>query len=160
ASGTGSVKLVVEGKFQGEKWVREYPIDVRASGELAPRGWGEIAVASLLALNDAKLDSLVTAYCQQFGIASRVASFLVLENANDYKRLDLEAERGKTVPGGDVAKFLDEAWRKLGRVLSARDAYLSFLEGVVRRIEKQPGIDRPLHMSQVLALLPGNAFDL
>jgi len=40
---------------------------LRAPGchsELAPRGWGEIAVASLLALNDPGLDSLVTAYCQ------------------------------------------------------------------------------------------------
>ena len=42
--------------------------------------------ASLLALNDPKLDPLVTAYCQQFGVGSRVASFLVLENEADYKR--------------------------------------------------------------------------
>ena len=49
----------------------------------------------------------MTAYCQQFGIGSRVASFLVLENENDYKRLNLEEERGKTV-NGDLGLFLDE----------------------------------------------------
>src|SRR5262249_50100424 len=101
ATKAGKTTLVVEGKFMGQPFAEEYPIDVTPAGELAPRGWAEIAVASLLALNDPELDSLVTAYCQQFGIASRVASFLVLENAADYKRLDLEKERGKTVRGGD-----------------------------------------------------------
>ena len=55
---------------------------------------GDLAalVGSVLELRrDPKLDSLVTAYCQQFGIGSRVASFLVLENQNDYKRLNPDA---------------------------------------------------------------------
>src|SRR5204863_2763520 len=97
----GKTLLLVEGNFCGQKFAEEYPVEIVNSGELAGRGWAEVAVASLLALNDPKLDSLVTAYCQQFGIASRVASFLVLENAADYKRLNLEDERGKIVPGGD-----------------------------------------------------------
>ena len=80
ASKPGRVQLLVEGTYLGQKFAEEYPIEVKPAGELAPRGWAEIAVASLLALNDPKLDELVTAYCQQFGIASRVASFLVLEN--------------------------------------------------------------------------------
>jgi hypothetical protein len=54
-------------------------------------------VSSLLALNDPKFDGLVTAYCQQFGIGSKFASFLVLENVNDYKHFNLEEERGKTL---------------------------------------------------------------
>src|SRR5262249_36552415 len=95
----GRTTLVVEGTYQGQKFAQEYPLDVTGGSELAPRAWGEVAVAALLALNDPKLDSLVTAYCQEFGIASRVASLLVLENDADYKRLNLEAERGKTVAG-------------------------------------------------------------
>ena len=89
------------------------------SGELAPRAWGEIAVASLLALNDPKLDKLVTAYCQQFGIVSRVASFLVLENDADYKRLNLEEERGKTLTG-DLGEFLTSMWQSLSQEVSPR----------------------------------------
>src|SRR5206468_8802882 len=114
--GPGPVRIVVAGRYQGRKIVQEYPVEVTGSGELAPRGWAEIAVASLLALNDPKLDPLVTAYCQQFGIASRVASFLILENAADYKRFNLEEERGKTV-AGDLGQFLDDLWANLGRVV-------------------------------------------
>src|SRR5262249_14927607 len=87
---TGRTRLLVEGTFLGKKVVREYPVEVDGAGELAPRGWGEIAVASLLALHDPGLEPLATAYCQQFGIASRVASFLVLENERDFKRFNLE----------------------------------------------------------------------
>ena len=49
-------------------------------------------------------------------VGSRVASFLVLEDEKDYTRLNLEDERGKTVTG-DFATFLDQAWKKLGKVL-------------------------------------------
>ena len=73
-------------------------------------------MASLLALNDPKLDSLVTAYCQQFGIGSRVASFLVLENETDYKRLNLEEERGKTVPAATWASSSTRPGQSLGKV--------------------------------------------
>jgi hypothetical protein len=135
AAKAGRTTLVVEGKFMGQPFAEEYPIDVMPAGELAPRGWAEIAVASLLALNDPELDSLVTAYCQQFGIASRVASFLVLENAADYKRLDLEKERGKTVKGGDVGKYLDEAWKGMARVISAKESFMRFLQRVDPRVK-------------------------
>src|SRR5439155_2317366 len=130
AGGLPRTKLIVEGTFLGERVVYEYPIDIKATSELAARGWGELAVSSLLALNDSKLDSLVTAYCQQFGIGSRAASFLVLENPADYKRLNLEEERGKVVPGGDLEQFLDNAWRNLARVISPKQAFKEFLNKI------------------------------
>jgi tetratricopeptide (TPR) repeat protein len=120
-------KIIVEGTFLGERVVQEFPVEIGRGSELAARGWGEVAVASLLALNDPKLDSLVTAYCQQFGIGSRVASFLVLENPADYKRLNLEEERGKVVPGGDLEKFLDESWRNFARAIKPKEAFEEFL---------------------------------
>ena len=57
-NGTGRTQIVVEGTFLGKKFAQEYPIEVRSDSELAARGWGEIAVASLLALNDAKLEAV------------------------------------------------------------------------------------------------------
>jgi len=155
----GKTLLVVEGTFAGEKFAEEYPVDIANSGELAARGWAEVAVASLLALNDPKLDSLVTAYCQQFGIASRVASFLVLENANDYKRLNLEDERGKIVPGGDVGRFLDDAWKALGKPMSPRDAFIRFLEKIEPRVKTAQGrqADR---LKKLLPLLTDADFEL
>jgi tetratricopeptide (TPR) repeat protein len=164
-SGHPRTKLVVEGTFLGERVVYEYPIDIAASSDLAARGWGELAVSSLLALNDPKLDSLVTAYCQQFGIGSRVASFLVLENPADYKRLNLEEERGKVVPGGDLEKFLDDAWRNFTRVVKPKQAFQEFLNKMGSRIAS-PGASTSgsasseEHVRKLFALLADKDFEL
>ncbi len=156
-SGPGHTSVVVEGTFLGDKFVQEYPLEVTTSGELAPRGWGEMAVASLLALNDPKFDSLVTAYGQQFGIASRVASFLVLENPNDYKRLDLEKERGQTITG-DLGRFLDDVWKSFAKVVSARESFDRFLAQVDPRVKLLDGKEGE-HVKKLLALLKDDDFE-
>jgi hypothetical protein len=150
-NGAGTTTVVVEGTFQGRKVVEEFPVQVSSGGELAPRAWGEVAVASLLALNEPRFDPLVTAYCQQFGIVSRVASFLVLENEADYKRLNLEEERGKTL-AGDLGKFLTEMWGERGQDIPARRALEQLLTQVTPRLRLREGADGQL-LSQLLALL-------
>jgi hypothetical protein len=155
---TGRTQIVVEGTFLGQKFAQEYPIEVRGDSELAARGWAEIAVASLLALNDPKLESLATAYCQEFGIGSQAASFLVLENDNDYKRFNLEEERGKTL-AGDLGRFLDQAWAGLGRMVSTRAAFVNFLTNVDARVKLLTG-ENGAHVSKLLSLLGDSDFDL
>jgi hypothetical protein len=157
-NGAGTAQVVVEGKFNGQKFAQEYPIEAKGDGELAPRGWGEVAVASLLALNDPKLESLATAYCQQFGIGSRAASFLVLENENEYKRFNLEEERGKTLTG-DLAKFLDEAWTTLGKPASPREQFVRLLNLVDGRTKLLSG-ENGKHVARLLALLKDADFEL
>jgi Flp pilus assembly protein TadD len=147
----GRATVVVEGTFQGKKWAQEYPVLVKDDGELAPRGWGEVAVASLLALHDPNLDGVVTAYCQEFGIASRQASFLVLENEADYKRLNLEAERGRTLKG-DLGHFVEQAWSQLGREVSGRQALARLLTQVDGRTKVLSGPDGAA-VRDLLALL-------
>jgi tetratricopeptide (TPR) repeat protein len=154
----GKVTVKLDGQFLGQPYAQEYVIDADGSGELAPRGWGEIAVSELLALNDPKLERLVTAYCQQFGIGSRVASFLVLENDNDYKRLDLESERGKTLTG-DLGAFLQQAWQALGKPPGARAAFERFLAQVGPRLQLTDGPDAA-QVKQLLGLLTDADFDL
>jgi tetratricopeptide (TPR) repeat protein len=156
--GAGRTTLLVEGTFQDRKVVQEYPIEVRDTGDLAARGWAEVAVASLLALHDPSLDGLVTAYCQQFGIASRVASFLVLENEADYKRFNLEEERGKTV-AGDLGTFLEGLWGKLGQVASAKEAFVRFLQQVEGRTNLLTG-PNSAHVHKLLALMGDKDFEL
>jgi tetratricopeptide (TPR) repeat protein len=151
-NGTGTFRVVLEGTFQGKPWKREYPVEVAGSGELAPRAWAEIAVAALLELQDPKLDTLVTAYCQQFGIGSRVASFLVLENEADYKRLNLEAERGKTLTG-DLALFLADAWRRLGQAVSPREGWDRALARLGNRLNATAGWNAE-RVKKLLAALP------
>jgi hypothetical protein len=159
AEETGRSQLVVEGSFLGKKFVQEYPVEIAGSSELAARGWAETAVAALLSLNEPKLDDLITAYCQQFGIGSRVASFLVLENDNDYKRLNLQEERGKSVPGGDLGKFMDEMWQGLGKVVMPKEAFLRFLAGVDARVKLLDGANGE-HVKKLLALLSDKDFEL
>ncbi len=157
-AGPGKTTIVVEGSFLGQKYVQEYAVDVAAGGELAARGWGEVAVASLLALNDPTLDGVVTAYCQEFGIGSRVASFLVLENDADYKRFNLQQERGQAI-ARDLGAFLDDAWRGLSRGVGAREAYLSFLE----RVRPQLKVDAKgdgARLKKLLDLLTDKDFEL
>jgi tetratricopeptide (TPR) repeat protein len=117
-----------------------------------------VAVASLLSLNDSKLDGLVTAYCQQYGIGSRVASFLVLENDTDYKRFNLEEERGRT-HAGDLGTFLDEAWRGLGRVVSSKEAFGQFLARIEPRVNLLGGVEGP-HVKKLLGLLQDADYEL
>ncbi len=157
-SGRGRTTVLVEGKFAGRNVAEEFPLEVRDGGELAARGWGEVAVASLLALHDPKLDPLVTAYCQQFGIASRAASFLVLENENDYKRLNLEEERGRTVRG-DLAEFIAKAWAELGKDASPRQLLERFLKGAGKRVNLLEGPNGP-HVQRMLELLKDEDFEL
>lgn len=157
-NGTGRTTVVVDGELAGRKVVQEFPLEVRSGSELAPRAWAEIAVASLLALHDSNFDSLVTAYCQQFGIVSRVASFLVLENEADYKRFNLEEERGRTI-AGDLGAFISEAWRQLGKRVPATKAFERFLNQVDRRVNLLNGPEGA-HVKQMLAVLTEEDFQL
>jgi hypothetical protein len=131
-NGVGRTNIIVEGTFEGRDVVDEFPVEVSDAGELAARGWGEIAVSSLLSLHDPRVDSLATAYCQEFGIASRAASFLVLENEADFQRLDLEKERGKTLRG-DLGRYVEQAWRLRGESETPRAAFNRLLETIDAR---------------------------
>jgi hypothetical protein len=152
----GRTSIVVEGTFLGQKFAQEYAVEVGKFSDLAGRGWGEIAVSSLLALNDPKLDNVITAYCQEFGIGSRVASFLVLENQNDYKRLNLEQERGQAVEG-DLGVFLNAMWAGLARVVGPKESFERFLRQVDDRLKVTAGDGQ---VKRLLALLSDKDFDV
>jgi tetratricopeptide (TPR) repeat protein len=155
---TGTTKLIVEGTFRGKKQVQSFPITVGGDSELAPRGWGEVAVASLLALHDPRLDRLVTAYCQQFDIASRVASFLVLEREDDYRRFKVEDERHQVLKG-DLGVFLSDVWATLGKAMSARQAFDQFLERIEPRLHLRDG-RVGAEFQKLIALLGDSDFEL
>ena len=155
-NGVGRTTVLVEGEFAGQKMVQEFPLEVRSGSELAPRAWAEVAVASLLALHDSNLDPLVTAYCQQFGIVSRVASFLVLENEADYKRLNLEEERGRTI-GRRSGRVPRRAWTQLGKRVPAAKAFERFLNQVDQRVNLLNG-PKGAHVKQMLGAADGRGF--
>src|SRR5205807_9236837 len=73
-------------------------------------------------------------------------------NAADYKRFNLEQERGKTV-NGDLGQYLEELWAGLGQAVKPREAFARFLNQLGARVQ---GTD----VLKLLALLPDNAFEL
>jgi hypothetical protein len=87
-----------------------------------------------------------------------VATFLVLEADSDYKRFNLEEERGKTLDG-DLAQFLDSQWSAAGRVSTPRDSFTSFLKRIDTRVPLLQGENGP-HVSKLLALLDDKDFEL
>jgi hypothetical protein len=158
ATEPGQTTVMLQGTFAGKPYAFEAPVVADGTGELAPRGWGEIAVASLLALNEPKLEPLAVAYCQQFGIGSRVASFLVLENDADYKRLNLQEERGKTLPG-DLGEELTKLWETLGKPVTARQAFERFLAKADARTKVLSGPGGE-NLKRLMALLADADFEL
>ncbi|HEV3080127.1 MAG TPA: hypothetical protein VGY66_10120, partial [Gemmataceae bacterium] len=159
ANGPGPARLILEGTYLGKKLVKEIQVDISGVSELAPRGWAEIAVANLVAVNDPQLDSVIIALCQQFGIASRLASFLVLENDADYKRLNLQEERGKLLPGRDLGEFIEKICEQLGRDLSARESFLRSLARVEPRIHFNNGVSGQ-RIQSLLAVLKEADFEI
>ncbi len=157
-NGSGKTKIVVEGTFQGEKVQEVFPLEVGDNSELAARAWAEVAVASLLSLNDPTLDPLVTAYCQQYGIVSRTASFLVLENDADYKRFNLTDERGKSV-AGDMGDYLVKAWAALGDAKTARQAFVEFLTRIESRAKLGKNVET-VNVYKLLSLLNDKDFEI
>jgi hypothetical protein len=154
----GKARIVLEGTYLGRRFSAAYPVTVTGSNELASRGWAEIAVASLLSLNDPKLDRVITAYCQRYNIGSRVASFLVLERDSDYQQLNLETENREAIKG-DLAGFLSKCWKTMGQDLSARAEFERFLGRVGPHVHLFDG-EAGKQVSEMLKLLSDKDFEL
>ncbi len=130
----GDLKIELTGAYQGKGVKYSFPVTVDGKGELAPRAWGEIAVASLVALNDPELNELIAAYCQHFSVGSKCASFLILETERDYKRFDISDELAE-IDMKDVAAFLDLQWKDAGKELTPKERFARFVEQIEKRTE-------------------------
>lgn len=77
----------------GQEQVTRVPLPRGAEHALAPRAWAEQWVRHLLALDDERLDRMVVALSQAFGLANQAASLLILEGDQDWVRFDLKDEQ-------------------------------------------------------------------
>ena len=121
---TGKVKVLLSGSVPGQgKVAVEVPFDLQPQGQLAPRAWGEIAVAQLLATHDPKLEKLAIALSQHYRLASSVTSYLVLEKDTDYEKYaiyEVATEVGKLGSQG-VALLLTATLAKLAKAWTTWD---------------------------------------
>ena len=106
-----SGELIVDGSLGGERKQLRFALDLRGKSDLAARGWAEIAVQQMLALEHPEVEMLAAAYAQRFRIGSRLTSFLVLEKDSDYVEFGIDKE-ADALAVDDMTKFLDERWRR------------------------------------------------
>jgi hypothetical protein len=80
----------------------------------------------------------------------------------------LEEERGKVVPGGDLTKFLDDAWQNLARVIKPKLAFEQILKTLGSRLaaaDRAPGADATRfandnYVRKLMSLLTDKDFEL
>lgn len=134
AAAPGTAELVVRGTFEGQPVEQRFPLALAGDDLLAPRAWAELEVEKLLELRSPKVERLVLALSQRFGLANRLASFLILETDAGYEHFQL---RGEAV---DLAALETQARAELADP-RAREPGLS-LDGVpaagLALIEKLP----------------------
>jgi hypothetical protein len=75
----GATRLMLEGELDGKEVKQSFPIEIADGGQLAARGWAELAVPALLAINDPDLDSLAAALAQEFRVVSRLTTFALCD---------------------------------------------------------------------------------
>lgn len=141
----GPAELRIEGKIGAERRVLTYPIELRASGDLASRAWAEIAVAHLLSTHDPDLEDLAVALSQHYRIPSRATSFLVLETDAEYAQYDLEEAR-RDLRGAPIQTLVSNAtqqsggartsWQRLVRALEAGRSHHNLPADVMATIER------------------------
>jgi hypothetical protein len=154
----GHIELELTGMFKGKEVKFSFPVKVTDRDKLAPRAWGEIAVASLVALDKPELDDLITAYCQHFSIGSKAASFLILETEADYKQFNISNELGE-IKVEDIAKLLDAQWEDAGRELTPKEAFERFLRQIDERVKLTTG-RHGKHVKSLIAALGPKDYEL
>ena len=142
ASEVGAAEVVLEGTFAGRPFAQRFPVSVTAGGELAPRAWGELAVAGLLAAGEPRLEATAVDLCRRFGIVSRVASFLVLENDADFAKHGI-ADAPPAIPDADLGELLEMVWTAEAQPVGPREAFERFLRRADDRLRLLGGPEGP-----------------
>lgn len=119
----GPAIVRVSGWRGGEALTVDVPVQLVPAGELAPRAWAEVAVASLLATHAEDLEDIAVALAQHFRIASSVTSFLVLEEDAQYDQFALVDESGAFV-GQGIAALVEAAMDVAGAPQTTWDALM------------------------------------
>ncbi len=87
-----SAEIVATGFLDGAPITLRWPFVTQGKDMLAGRAWAELHVERLLGIESSKLDKLVIALSQHFGLTNCLASLLVLETDAEYTQYDLKKE--------------------------------------------------------------------
>ena len=140
--------ITLHGEYLGKKMSLSYSTPVKASGELAARAWGELAVQQLLGLQDPKYTKLVVAYSQHFRIPNKHCSFLVLETDKEYKQYGLQQQQLK-LNIKKLSAFIDKVLKHRTKLPGPKTRW----EHNIRKALKRSGKLRTSVGRSVLSLL-------
>ncbi|HEY3446213.1 MAG TPA: Flp pilus assembly protein CpaB [Myxococcales bacterium] len=87
---TASGQVVAVGSLDGTPVTLRWPFTAQGKDMLAARAWAELHAERLLAMESPKLEPLIIALSQHFGLTNRLASLLVLETDAEYTFYDLK----------------------------------------------------------------------
>ena len=94
-----SAELIATGFLDGAPVTLRWPFVTQGKDMLAGRAWAELHVERLLGIESSKLNGLVIALSQHFGLTNRLASLIVLETDAEFTQYDLKKEQ---VPFSEV----------------------------------------------------------
>jgi hypothetical protein len=126
---------------------------------LAPRAYGQIAVAQLEELAPAT-DRTATAYALHYRVTGKTCSLLMLESEEDYQRFNIQptataGEIAQRPAGAEVAAVLSRIAGSLG---DPKAQLLAWLD----KLKTTPGVELSIssRLKKTLADLPSEAFEL
>ncbi|MBI3725007.1 hypothetical protein HY251_13790 [bacterium] len=113
--------------LETESGKQTFPLSQAGFDPVAGRAWAELTASTLLELRDKDADKAALALSQRFGLANRVASFLILETDIEYQQNEIAPEELDLARLSDLARSRD-ARRPVGGpdVSCLDDAALAF----------------------------------
>ncbi len=141
----GKAEIVLEGEVGRRPVVQRFPVEVSGDGELAARGWGELAVGSLVAVRHPQLDLMAAPYARYFSLPTRLTSFALIEGDTG------RAEPPPTWTVQDLGRIADHYWSDLRYPLTPYQGR-QWLQGQLERWVRPEAQRRDLRT--ILELLP------
>ena len=161
--GRGTVRenaqVVVKVSRGGESRTLQIPFARLIESDLAPRQYGEVAVAGLEQLGNSRED-VATAYARHFRIAGRTCSLLMLESEADYARFKIAPEDDAfVVKSTGAGRVIEQTRSERAEQLADPKARLI---GWLNRLEKMDGFKFKISPALRIAVdtLPTEAFDV
>ena len=154
---TSGADIVMHLKRGKQAHVVNIPIQHVIASELAPRVYGQVAVAQLEDFKEAT-EGVAKAYATHFRVTGRTCSLLMLESEADYKRYNIKPRADAfVVKSKPVAKMIRKVLQDIGNALGdARVAFLNWL----KKLERTPGVTFKVStaLQTLLEALPAATF--
>ncbi|APR76340.1 Hypothetical protein A7982_01687 [Minicystis rosea] len=150
------VSLAITVSDRGNRRTLQQKLDVPLPSRLAPRIYGQIAVAGLEELGPPTED-LAASYAVHFRVTGRTTSLLMLESEDAYRRAGVKAPDPEPVKNSPAAAAIAAAIKAIGDALGDPKAgFFAFLD----RLGRAPGMtfQAPAAVREALSTLPPATF--